>query len=185
MARIRGLRDLRVYQDARRLRRAIFHASSGFPPEERFRLTSQIRDSSRSVGANLAEAWRRRRYPAAFVAKLTDAAAEAEETRAHLETAVECGYLRAAEARPLHISYDRLLAQLTRMQAHPEKWKPRVETRNIPLPPGGGSERGRSDKNQGGHRGLPPSPSGRGGRESGQGDPSDEPPPSLRRDGGP
>jgi len=74
-------RDLRVYQRAFDLSMKIFEMSSAFPKEEKYSLTDQIRRSSRSVCANLAEAWRKRRYQAAFVSKLSDAEAEAAETQ--------------------------------------------------------------------------------------------------------
>lgn len=82
MARVRWFRDLRVYRAAYEAAMAVFRVSLGFPDDERYGLTSQIRRSSRSVAANIAEAWRKRRYPAAFIAKLNDAEAEAAETRA-------------------------------------------------------------------------------------------------------
>ena len=71
----------------------IFEISKRFPVEERYSLTDQVRRSSRSVCANIAEAWRKRRYPGAFVSKLKDAEAEAAETELWLEVAVRCGYL--------------------------------------------------------------------------------------------
>lgn len=90
---IRSFRDLRVYESAVELRRGVFTASKRWPKEERYALTDQARRSSRAVGANLAEAWSKRRYPRHFVAKLTDAHGEAEETGVWLDTARECGYL--------------------------------------------------------------------------------------------
>ena len=85
--------DLDVYQKALGVQREIFHLSKLFPKEERYSLTDQIRRSSRSVGANIAEAWHKRRYPAHFTSKLTDADAESAETRHWLQTGFDCEYL--------------------------------------------------------------------------------------------
>jgi four helix bundle protein len=85
--------DLLVYEKARDLQREVFLISRTFPNDERFSLTDQIRRSSRSIGANIAEAWAKRRYEAHFVSKLTDADGEQYETLHWIETAVECGYL--------------------------------------------------------------------------------------------
>ncbi len=86
--------DLEVYKRAFAAAMRIFELSKGFPPEERYSLTDQMRRSSRSVCANIAEAWRKRRYPAHWVSKLSDSEAEAAETQTWLEFAVECGYLK-------------------------------------------------------------------------------------------
>ncbi|MFT3686265.1 MAG: four helix bundle protein [Phycisphaerales bacterium] len=94
----------------------------GLPAEERFSLTDQIRRSSRSVGANIVEAWRKRRYEAAFVSKLSDADAEGAETQYWLEQAVACGYFTPEVARPLYREYDEILAMLVAMMTKPEKW---------------------------------------------------------------
>ena len=88
-----SFRDLLVYQKARDLQQEIFLISQAFPRDEKFSLTDQIRRSSRSIGANLAEAWAKRRYQAHFVSKLTDADGEQYETQHWVDTAVECGYL--------------------------------------------------------------------------------------------
>jgi len=90
--RIRSFRDLRVYQEAFRLQQEVFEVSKGFPKEELYSLTDQIRRSSRSIGANLAEAWQKRRYPAHFLSKLSDSDGEQAETQHWLETALACKY---------------------------------------------------------------------------------------------
>jgi four helix bundle protein len=136
VARARSFRELRVYRESFRLAMEIFRRSRGFPDQERYGLTSQARRSSRSVCANLAEAWRRRRYPAAFVAKLIDAEAEATETRVHLEFACACGYLSVDSGRRLDRRYDRLLRQLARMRSRPERWLPRGRRPTAPRSPG-------------------------------------------------
>lgn len=81
MTNIRSYKELRVYQSAMDAAMEVFELSKGFPVEERYSLTDQIRRSSRSVCANIGEAWRKRRYPAHFASKLSDAETEAEETR--------------------------------------------------------------------------------------------------------
>ena len=87
------LTELEAYKQAFALQQEVFEISKRFPREERYALTDQIRRSSRSVGANLAEAWRKRQYPAHFRSKLSDADAELEETRHWLRTAAVCDYL--------------------------------------------------------------------------------------------
>src|SRR5512136_3020915 len=95
---IRTHLDLEIYQSAFELARQIFQKSKLFPKEERYSLTDQVRRSSRSVCANIAEAWRKRRYEASFLSKLSDAESEAEETRVWLEFSTRCGYLSQREA---------------------------------------------------------------------------------------
>ncbi len=84
--------ELEVYQRAFKAAMCVYELSRGFPKEERYALTDQLRRSSRSVCANLAEAWRKRRYEGAFVCKLNDCEAEAAETQTWLQFAVECSY---------------------------------------------------------------------------------------------
>jgi four helix bundle protein len=91
--RISSYKNLRVYAAAMASAMRIFEISKKFPVEERYSLTDQIRRSSRSVCANLAEAWRKRRYEANFVSKLSDAESEAEETRVWVEFSSRCGYI--------------------------------------------------------------------------------------------
>lgn len=98
----------------------VFHLSKTFPKEEKYSLTDQGRRSSRSVAANIAEAWRKRRYPASFVSKLNDA--EAAETQTWLQFAVECDYANAETTRNLYAEYDSVIAMLVNMQNHPENW---------------------------------------------------------------
>jgi four helix bundle protein len=100
----------------------IFEAGRSFPIEERYSLADQMRRSSRSVWANVAEAWRKRRYEAAFQSKLSDAEAEAAETQVWLEFAVKCGYLEAVHGRELYQTYDRVLGKLVVMIHQPEPW---------------------------------------------------------------
>lgn len=100
----------------------IFELSKAFPVEERYSLTDQIRRSSRSVAANLAEAWRKRRYEAAFIQRLSHSEAEAAETQVWLEFAVKCSYLQREEARELYTAYDQILGKLVHMINNPEPW---------------------------------------------------------------
>lgn len=96
-----SFRDLLVYQKARELQREVFLISRTFPKDEKFSLTDQIRRSSRSIGANIAEAWGKRRYEGHFVSKLTDSDSEQYETQHWIETAVECEYLDPQKATAL------------------------------------------------------------------------------------
>jgi four helix bundle protein len=114
--------DLDVYKAAFSDAMKVYELSKQFPNEERYSLTDQIRRASRSVAANIAEAWRKRRYPAAFVSKLTDAEAEAAETEVWIQFAVECGYLDRTATKPLYKEYERILGMLVRMIHQPEKW---------------------------------------------------------------
>ena len=128
MAAIRSFRELTVWQKAMELAVEIFELTRRFPAEERFSLTDQIRRSSRSVPSNIAEAWRKRRYPAAFVSKLSDAEGEAAETQTHLEISLRCRYLQTAAAQRLDAQYEEVLAMLVRMATRPEQWTIRKAT---------------------------------------------------------
>ena len=122
MEKIRRHQDLEVYQLAFEAAMEIFEISKGFPKEERFALTDQIRRSSRSVCANLAEAFRRRRYAAAFVAKLVDSEAEAAETQSWLDFALACKYISDEIHHRLFEKYDHIIGKLVNMGRFPEKW---------------------------------------------------------------
>lgn len=100
----------------------IFETSKSFPREETYSLTDQIRRASRSVPANIAESWRKRRYQAAFISKLNDAEGEAAETQTWLEVAVRCGYVERSEAKKLFLEYDEIISMLVSMAKHPAKW---------------------------------------------------------------
>lgn len=90
---VKRFQDLEVYQMQRLLSRRVFQVSGRFPAEEKYSLTDQIRRSARSVGAQIAEAWAKRRYPKHFVTKLTDADGEQLETQHWLAEALDCSYL--------------------------------------------------------------------------------------------
>ncbi|MBM4350273.1 MAG: four helix bundle protein [Deltaproteobacteria bacterium] len=119
---IRTHRDLDVYKMAFEAAMQIFEKSRSFPIEERYSLTDQIRRSSRSVCANLAEAWRKRRYEASFVSKLSDAEAEAAETQVWLEFAIKCGYLLNETGQELLINYDNILGKIVSLINDPLPW---------------------------------------------------------------
>jgi four helix bundle protein len=119
---VRGHTDLDVYKRAFEASMKIFETTKLFPKEERYSLTDQIRRSSRSVCANLAEAWRKRRYEAAFVSKLSDSETEAAETQVWLQFAVKCGYVPRNEAAILYKEYDQIIGMLVRMINHSQKW---------------------------------------------------------------
>jgi four helix bundle protein len=115
-------RDLEVYGKAFDAAMQIFDYSKRFPKEETYSLTDQVRRSSRSVCANLAEAWRKRRYEAAFISKLSDAESEAAESQVWTEFAVRCDYLKRDHAVQLYATYDEILRMLVAMINHPESW---------------------------------------------------------------
>jgi four helix bundle protein len=120
--KIRSHHELDVYRGAFEAAMQVFDASKRFPKEETYSLTDQIRRSSRSVCANLAEAWRKRRYEAAFIAKLSDAEAEAAETQVWVEFAVRCNYLDRDQAKTLYETYDRTIGAIVLMINYPETW---------------------------------------------------------------
>jgi four helix bundle protein len=119
---IRSHRDLKVYQKAIDVAMRLFDASKNFPTEERYSLTDQMRRSSRSVCANIAEAWRKRRYTAAFVSKLSDAEGEAAETQVWIEFAVKCGYMDRDPAAQIYGELEGVLKMLVAMINQPSTW---------------------------------------------------------------
>jgi four helix bundle protein len=120
----RGHRDLKVFQLAYRLAMEIFHLTKCFPREEVYSLTNQIRRSSRSVAANLAEGFRKRRYPNMLINKLTDCDGEATETQVWLDFALDCGYLSKQNYDRLIAGYEEVGRMLSGMMANPEKFAP-------------------------------------------------------------
>lgn len=119
---IERVEDLEVYRTAFRASMDIFDRSKQWPKVERYALTDQIRRSSRAVCASLSEVWRKRRYPRHFVSKLSDADAEATETRTWLRFALACEYLNDDAFEELDDTYDRICGGLVRMMNNPEKW---------------------------------------------------------------
>jgi four helix bundle protein len=120
-----GFKELRVYQLAFTTAMEIFRCSRSFPNEERYSLTSQIRRSSRSVAANIAEGYRKRQYPAMFSSKLADADAEATETTVWLDFARDCGYLGPEVHHQLRKACEEIGRMLHTMINNPGKFAPR------------------------------------------------------------
>jgi four helix bundle protein len=98
---VRHFKDLEVYRRQRELAMCVFDITKGFPREEQFSLTDQLRRASRSIGAQIAEAWAKRLYPKHFVSKLTDADGEQMETQHWLMEASDCGYIAKADSTRL------------------------------------------------------------------------------------
>jgi four helix bundle protein len=120
--KVADYKELRVYNLAFDSAMEIFELSRLWPSEEKFSLTDQIRRSSRSVCTNVAEAWRKRRYEAAFISKLSDSDGEAAETEVHLDFALRCGYLHPERHARLRDQYDHICRQLTKMMADAGSW---------------------------------------------------------------
>ena len=120
--RIESFRDLNVYRLAVELQQEIFTLTKKFPKEELYSLTDQIRRSSRSIGANIAESWQKRCYPAHFVSKLSDADGEQAETQHWLDTSVKCKYISSEEHRRLLEKCRKIGRMLGKMMAKPESW---------------------------------------------------------------
>ena len=120
--KIRSHKDLIVFKCSFDLALQIHQLSKSFPPEEKFSLTDQIRRSSRSVSTNIAEAFRKRRYPKSFISKLSDSEGEAAETQVWLSFAVAFGYLDEKITQELDERYEQLERQIITMIMSPEKW---------------------------------------------------------------
>ena len=119
---LRSHKELEVYQLAFKTSMEIYHISKSFPKDEIYSLTSQIRRSSRSVSANISEAFRKRRYEKAFVSKLSDSEAESAETQVWLDYSLECGYISDIVHQKLFNNYDNIIGKIVNMINHPEKW---------------------------------------------------------------
>ena len=113
---IRSVRDLEVYRMAFDAAMMIFEMTKSFPKEELYSLTDQIRRSSRSVCSNLSEAWRKRKYKAVFINKLTDAGQEGAETQTWLEFALRCKYIDEETFRRTDECYEHIFAMLANME---------------------------------------------------------------------
>ena len=119
---IKSHKELIVFQTAFKSSMEIFFLTKSFPKEEVYSLTSQIRRSSRSVSANIAQAFRKRRYEKAFTVKLSDSEAEASETQVWLDYSFECGYLSKDIFLRVYQEYDKIIGMIVMMLQHPEKW---------------------------------------------------------------
>ena len=121
---LRGHRDLKVYQLAYKLAMEIFRLSKAFPREEVYSLTDQIRRSSRSVAANIAEGFRKRRCPNMLISKLTDCDAEGTETQVWIDFAFDCGCLSGENHQHLTSGYEEVGRMLSGMMANADKFSP-------------------------------------------------------------
>lgn len=119
---VKSYKDLDVYQMAMAGAMIIFERTKSFPLEEKYSLTDQIRRSSRSVCANIAEAWRKRRYKMAFISKLSDAETEADETLVWLEFALHCTYIDKSTFSYIADKYDKIIGKLVMMISAPDRW---------------------------------------------------------------
>ena len=122
VAKVRTYKELRVYNLAFDAAMEIFRLTKGFPVEERYSLVDQMRRSSRSVCANIVEAWRKRRYQKAFILKLNDSESEACETQVWLQFSRACGYMDAELEAKLDDRYSHIISQLYLMMNNPDKW---------------------------------------------------------------
>ena len=120
--RINSYKELRVFENAMNAAMKIFELTKTFPPEEKYSMVDQMRRSSRSVCANTGEAWRKRRYKAAFIAKLNDAESEACETQVWVEFARRCEYLEDQICNELDEDYDQIMGQIVNMINNADKW---------------------------------------------------------------
>lgn len=120
-----GHKSLKVFQMSYQLAMEIFKLSKSFPKEETYSLTDQIRRFSRSVAANIAEAYRKRQYPKNFVSKLSDSDAETSETQVWLEFARDCNYISAETCEELLVKYEEVGRMLGGMISNPERFLPK------------------------------------------------------------
>lgn len=129
-----GYKDLKVFQRSYAIAMKIFEYTTSFPAEERFSLVSQIRRSSRSVSANIGEAYRKRMYPKHFISKLSDSDGECTETMIHTDFAKDCGYLTGDQHKLIIDEYLQIGKMLGSMMRHPEKFFPKEKTDDGYLP---------------------------------------------------
>jgi four helix bundle protein len=122
MNKIKTHKELKVFQLSFNAAMEIFKMTKDFPKEETYSMTDQIRRSSRSVSANLAESFRKRRYPKHFISKLTDCEAEAAETQVWLDFAEASGYISKETHDNLFDKYDHIISMLVLMASKPENW---------------------------------------------------------------
>ena len=122
MEKIKTHKDLKVFALSFEAGMEVFEISKLFPKEEMYSLTDQIRRSSRSVTGNIAEAFRKRRYPKSFIAKLSDSEGEAAETQVWLDYALACHYLDNEHYVNFFDKYDHIIAMLVNMIKKPENW---------------------------------------------------------------
>lgn len=122
MDRVLSHTDLDIYKASFEMGMEVFNINKSFPKEEIYSLTDQIRRSSRPISGNLAEAWRKRRYKKAFIAKLSDAEGETAETQVWLEYALACGYIEKEIFQQLNEHYNHIIVMIVNMIKKSEKW---------------------------------------------------------------
>lgn len=122
MSTIKFHQDLKVFKKSFDMAQQIYDFSKSFPKEELYSLTDQIRRSSRSVSANISEAWGKRKYERSFIAKLTDSEGEARETQTWLQFALACEYINTEEFGKLNNEYNQIIGMLVIMMGQSEKW---------------------------------------------------------------
>ncbi|WP_394665581.1 four helix bundle protein [uncultured Chryseobacterium sp.] len=122
MPTIKFHQDLQVYQKSFDTAMEIYQLSKIFPKEERYSLTDQIRRSSRSVSANISEAWGKRKYEKSFIAKLTDSEGEARETQTWLQFALACNYINEEQFKILNNQYNQIIGMLVNMMSQSQNW---------------------------------------------------------------
>ena len=124
MSKVGSFKDLIVYQKAYKLAMEIFKISKDFPKEEKYSLTDQMRRSSRSVTACIAEAWAKRRYERSFISKLTDSLGEEYETEVWVDYSRDCQYIQKETQERILSEYDEVRKMLISMINNPDKWCP-------------------------------------------------------------
>ncbi|WP_415325346.1 four helix bundle protein [Chryseobacterium sp. MMS23-Vi53] len=122
MSTIKFHQDLKVFQKSIEFAMIIFELTKSFPKEELYSLTDQIRRSSRSVSANISEAWGKRKYEKSFVAKLTDSEGEARETQTWLLYAWKCNYINEEQFIKLNKQYNQIIGMLVNMMSQSQSW---------------------------------------------------------------
>ena len=122
--KIRTHKELDVYRLAFDLAMDIYTLTLSFPKDEKYSLVDQVRRSSRSVCANIAEAFRKRRYPKYFVSKLNEVEGEAAETQVWIEFCQRLGYITSEQAESLNLAYDQVIGKVVKMSSNPEAWVP-------------------------------------------------------------
>ncbi|HAO05455.1 four helix bundle protein [Chryseobacterium mucoviscidosis] len=122
MSTIKFHQDLKVFQKSVEFAMIIFELTKSFPKEELYSLTDQIRRSSRSVSANISEAWGKRKYEKSFVAKLTDSEGEARETQTWLLYAWKCKYINEEQFISLNKQYNQIIGMLVNMMSQSQNW---------------------------------------------------------------
>ncbi|MDF7825687.1 four helix bundle protein [Pontiellaceae bacterium B12227] len=118
----KSFRDLDVYQESLAIALEIHAFAKGLPTEERYALADQMRRASRSVAANISESWRKRRYKAAFVAKLSDSETEASEMQCWLDFSLKAGYMTKEMYQTFDLRYEKIISQIVLMIDGAEKW---------------------------------------------------------------